>query len=595
MRTFWITFAAAVAIASAQQPAAEAPKPGIPAVQYPTARLVPEAQYDIGGGPDWLIAGEDMMWTNAKRQDFVARMDPHSSAVVARVKVTKPCSGLTIGAGSLWAPSCEENVIYRIDTATNQTVAKIPVPPANTEGGIAFGAGAVWMPTTPEGTEMARIDPATNAVTARIPLPKGSYTAVFGFGLVWVTSTETHVVSAVHPGTNRVVATIPVDKRPRFLAAGEGHVWTLNQETGTVSKIDPFTKSLVATIAVGVPGTGGDIAAGEGSVWVTARTIPVSRIDPISNTVVQQFAGPGGDAIKVGHGAVWLSNGRWNHVWRLSPARVAMAVPPSWMSKAKKFDLDGDAEPDVLLEDLATWFPGQPIKVHVKLLNPAIKEQLTLKTLLNGRSGSAKFVKQGDAYVATYTGDEPRWIHYSVCAQGTGMCSPELVVASPTTPMAYATGKARLVPADFLLPPMPDIKGYTWNILEPTILDPDYQALLDRAVSAGPITIKKAQDYGELKRHEWEFQNQTAYSWGLLTPDKVSELACVYINPSRKQGYDAQVRIWVTKQGDAAGLDPVVEAAVREWVKTKWPFQKVIYPGRDMPMDKWNALPDVTE
>ena len=40
-----------------------------------------------------------------------------------------------------WSPSCEENVIYRIDLKTNQVVAKVPVGPANTEGGIAFGAG----------------------------------------------------------------------------------------------------------------------------------------------------------------------------------------------------------------------------------------------------------------------------------------------------------------------------------------------------------------------------------------------------------------------------------------------------------------------
>ena len=77
-----------------------------------------------------------------------------------------------------------------------------------------------------------------------------------------------------------------------------------------------------------------------------------------------------------------------------------------------------------------------------------------------------------------------------------------------------------------------------------------------------------------------------------LSPDKQTTLACVYINPSTKDGYDATVRIWVTKQGAAAGLDPVLEKAVREWVKAKFPFKKVAYPGRDMPMTEWNALPN---
>ena len=50
------------------------------------------------------------------------------------------------------------------------------------------------------------------------------------------------------------------------MAVGEGFVWTLNQTRGTISKIDPVTKKVVATIEAGVPGTGGDIAAGEGAV-----------------------------------------------------------------------------------------------------------------------------------------------------------------------------------------------------------------------------------------------------------------------------------------------------------------------------------------
>jgi len=64
----------------------------------------------------------------------------------------------------------------------------------------------------------------------------------------------------------------------------------------TVGAIDPKTNKVAATIEVGVPGEGGDIAAGEGSVWVTSFEFPISRIDPASNTVVQQFAGKGGDA-----------------------------------------------------------------------------------------------------------------------------------------------------------------------------------------------------------------------------------------------------------------------------------------------------------
>jgi YVTN family beta-propeller protein len=134
-------------------------------------------------------------------------------------------------------------------------------------------------------------------------------------------------VTRVDPQTNLIVETIPVGKAPRFVAAGLGAVWTLNQGDGSVTRIDPKTNKVVATIEVGVPGGGGEIAAGEGSVWVTAFQYPLSRIDPATNTVVQQFFGEGGDAVRVGLGWVWLSNLRAGNVWRLDPKRIEATLP----------------------------------------------------------------------------------------------------------------------------------------------------------------------------------------------------------------------------------------------------------------------------
>jgi hypothetical protein len=180
-----------------------------------------------------------------------------------------------------------------------------------------------------------------------------------------------------------------------------------------------------------------------------------------------------------------------------------------------------------------------------------------------------------------------------VCSAA-GKCSEDLVVASPTTPLDIALQKTSFVPAAFAVPGSPKVGNYVWNILQPEILAPDYQALMDRSGQAAPSSITTAEDYGEVKRHEWEFQHHTAFAYGILTPDKQSELACVYINPSTKQGYDATVRFMFTKQGMEAGLQPVLEKAVRDWVKAKWPFKSVAYPGLDMPMTDWNALPGIS-
>lgn len=303
-------------------------KPGVstPGVQIPMASLKPDAIFEVPGSPDWIAAG-DSVWISNKPKNSVARIDPKTNKVAETIAVGKaPCSGLAIGFDSLWVPNCGDQTLSRVDLKTAKVTATFPMGIADSEGGLAVSPDSVWIMTDKKGT-LARIDPATNRVVAEIYVARGSYTVAFGEGAVWVTSTEENLVSRVDPNTNLVTDTIPVGKAPRFLAVGEGAVWTVNQAEGTVSRIDPKTNKVVAAIEVGVPGEGGDIAAGEGSVWVTSFGFPISRIDPATNKVVQQFVGKGGDALRVGLGSVWLSNYEAGTVWRIDPKRIQATLP----------------------------------------------------------------------------------------------------------------------------------------------------------------------------------------------------------------------------------------------------------------------------
>jgi YVTN family beta-propeller protein len=296
-----------------------------PGVQIPIGQLKPEAVYDVPGTPDWL-AIDDHMWVSNSPKGTVSRLDPKSSTVVATVATGKrPCSGLAVGFGSLWVPNCGDQTLVRVDLKTNAVTATIPTTIGNSEGGIATGASSVWLVIDKRGT-LVRFDPATNKPVAEIRVPAGSYGLAFGEGAVWVTSTDGNSLSRVDPATNLVVETIPVGKAPRFLAVGEGAVWTLNQGDGSISRVDPKTNKLVATIEAGISGDGGEITAGEGSVWATVFGFPITRIDPATNKVVQQFVGPGGDAIRVGRGFIWLSNLQQGNVWRLDPRRIEATV-----------------------------------------------------------------------------------------------------------------------------------------------------------------------------------------------------------------------------------------------------------------------------
>ena len=309
------------------QPASP-PKPGVntPGVKIPIERLKPDAVFPYPGAPDWLAVDESV-WVSNRPKDSIARLDPKTNTVAAVIAVGKsPCSGLAAGFGSLWVPNCGDKTIARVDLKTGAVATTIRTGVADSEGSIATGAGSVWMMTDTKGT-LARFDPATNMLVAELYVAPGSYGLTFGEDALWVTSTEKNLVTRIDPWTNLIVATIPVGKAPRFITTGAGAVWTLNQGDGSVTRIDPKTNKVVATIEVGVPGPGGDIAVGEGSVWVTAFEFPLSRIDPSTNAVVQQFTGDGGDAVRVGLGSIWLSNIRAGNVWRIDPRRLEATLP----------------------------------------------------------------------------------------------------------------------------------------------------------------------------------------------------------------------------------------------------------------------------
>ena len=316
------------------QPAAARPKrPGVstPGIKIPIAKLKPDAVFSLPGVPDWLAIDEHV-WVSNSPKHTVHRLDPKTNTVVATIQVGQhPCSGLATGFGSLWVPNCGDKAgagksLMRVSLKDGTVEATLPFEVPESEGGLATGAGSVWLMTDKNGT-LTRIDPATNKAVAEIAVAPGSYAVAFGEEAVWVTSTEKSVLTRVNARTNVVEHTIPVGPRPRFLAVGEGAVWTINQGDGSISRVDVKTNKVVATIEAGIPGSGGEIAVGDGSVWVTSFEYPITRIDAATNKVAQQFHGDGGDAIRFGLGSVWLSNLRAANVWRLDPKRIVATTP----------------------------------------------------------------------------------------------------------------------------------------------------------------------------------------------------------------------------------------------------------------------------
>ncbi len=283
------------------------------------------ATLHVEGYPDWVEIDGNSVWISNSALNSLQRIDPTTNKIIAEIKVNGPCAAFTTGFGSVWVASCKDKAIQRIREADNRIEAAIPMSLADDEGSIVAGEGAVWVLSDTKG-KLSRIDPASNTMVASIAVKPYSFAVMAGYGSVWVTNTgplngvEMGSVQRIDPRTNAVIITIPVGKQPRFLAVGEGGVWVFNQGDGSVSRIDPAANKVVATIDCHVPGTGGDIAAGEGYVWVRAKQELLLVIDPASNKVIKNFGPPSGSgAVRAGGGSVWVTAHDVNKIWRLNP------------------------------------------------------------------------------------------------------------------------------------------------------------------------------------------------------------------------------------------------------------------------------------
>ena len=271
--------------------------------------LKPTAIIHLGKTADWVAISPDGVWIGSTGPFAVHKIDPDTNKRVATVPLRgNPCAGLAIGFGSLWIPLCGQSpTLAKVDLRTNKLTATFRVGPADREGGVTTSPDSVWLVVDKNGS-LARIDPDTGSIRSTIHLPPGSYNPLYSAGQIWVTRADGSEVTSVDAATGTILATVPTGPGPRFLAAGAGAVWTLNQGDGTLTRIDTRTKQATGTIALGTPGHGGDISFGKEMVWTTVANFPLSVVDSATATLRCQWAGPGGDSLGVGHGAIWLTD-----------------------------------------------------------------------------------------------------------------------------------------------------------------------------------------------------------------------------------------------------------------------------------------------
>jgi len=98
------------------------------------------------------------------------------------------------------------------------------------------------------------------------------------------------------------------------------------------------------------------------------------------------------------------------------------------------------------------------------------------------------------------------------------------------------------------------------------------------------------QDLIDLGWHQKEFQMRSSFAYTVVSLDESQVLGCLYMFPSKKNDFDAEIYMWVRKSVLDQGLDKILYNTVKQWVEKEWPFEKPVYPIREISLEKWNSL-----
>jgi hypothetical protein len=138
------------------------------------------------------------------------------------------------------------------------------------------------------------------------------------------------------------------------------------------------------------------------------------------------------------------------------------------------------------------------------------------------------------------------------------------------------------VPADFEVPAGLEHERFRLRMLSVDDVVKDFDAINDMVDRHGerqpPFVPTLRDNLVDLGWHEKEFRIRRSFAYTVVAPDESQVLGCVYLNPSESN--DARVKMWVRRGAWEEGLDPVLEAAVREWVARDWPFENVDWAER---------------
>lgn len=163
-----------------------------------------------------------------------------------------------------------------------------------------------------------------------------------------------------------------------------------------------------------------------------------------------------------------------------------------------------------------------------------------------------------------------------------------------------AEAGSAFIPDDFEPPVLVETESFKLVPLGPDLVDVDYAAYMSsiehlqetftRSTGWPHAKITDEDAMQDMLNEEGRFNRRESFAYAVLTKDGEREMGCVYVRPSSKPGYEAEVSLWVTKADFDAGFDAELYDWAIEWVEQSWPFAEVAYPGRSIEWTVWDQL-----
>lgn len=159
----------------------------------------------------------------------------------------------------------------------------------------------------------------------------------------------------------------------------------------------------------------------------------------------------------------------------------------------------------------------------------------------------------------------------------------------------------KLVPDSFAVPETAESARFRLVPLSPALLAKDYEAYMSsvahlkghlRPGSTWPEGATIEDALIDLCWVEQERRYRSSFAYAAMSLDGARELGCVYVYPTLKAGFEAEVNLWVRKSEYDKGLDAELYRFAKRWVAEAWPFERVAFPGREIPWPEWERLPD---